>query len=52
LAKAKTSDLKKLISSSGTKYAMVDVSSWPKQAGYLDKGDTAGFEKLLKSLKK
>ncbi len=52
LAKAKTADLKKLISSSGTKYAMVDVSSWPEQADYLGKGDTAGFEKLLKSLKK
>ena len=51
LADAKPDDLKKVISRSGTKYAMIDVSSWPEQAGYLDKGDSAGFEKLLGSLK-
>ena len=52
LANAKTDELKKAISSSGTKYAMVDVMTWPEQAGYLDRGDTAGFDKLLESLKK
>ena len=52
LADAGVEKLGAMLKEAGTRYAMIDVSSWPDQARLLDKGDEAGLAKLLESLKK
>ncbi len=52
VADAGAEKLRGILNEAGTRYAMIDVSSWPDQAKLLDKGDEAALAKLLASLRK
>lgn len=52
LADAGVEKLGAMLKEAGTRYAMTDVSSWPDQAKFLEKGDEAGLAKFLESQKK
>ena len=51
LADASPERLRDILAAAGTRYAMIDPGSWPKQAEYLDKGDSDGLARYLASLK-
>ncbi len=51
LAKTDIKQLDAILDKAGSRFAMADASSWPKQASLLQKGDKLALQKLQKSLK-
>ncbi len=51
LANANVERLRDILNAAGTRYAMIDPATWPKQAAYLEKGDSEGLARYLESLK-
>ncbi len=51
LANANVERLRDILKAAGTRYAMIDPATWPKQAAYLEKGDSDGLARYLESLR-
>ncbi len=51
LANANVERLRDILNAAGTRYAMIDPATWPKQAAYLEKGDSEGLARYLESLR-